>query len=289
MNRALSCITLIAAVGAACLEPTEEQGQSTTPTNASTPCGPDGLINDRPKGAYSYPGCASEDYVCPGLKTVYCALELIRQKHDACHTDADCVAATVANQCTGYGVCNPRPAVSKSGRGAFEAEAAQDLAKYCSSNGGCFEMPSCGPGEFEAVCRGGHCAMQPADSQPWDGGPKPFDAGPGGYSDAGVCIQEQCTCGKLQCPCGTACNLDSWCGYREAPSTCALDSDCGPPCLGWTCQSGRCIGADGGCTNDEQCGAGLICILGGGYCVGTGGDAGSHGSDAGPTGSFDAG
>ncbi|HVE87483.1 MAG TPA: hypothetical protein VND93_31715 [Myxococcales bacterium] len=113
----------------------------------------------------------------------------------------------------------------------------------------------------------------------------------GGYNDAGVCTQAQCACGaSAMCSCGTVCHVDSWCGWQESPTTCDLDGDCGPSCLGWTCQSHACVGADGGCTNDSQCDAGTICIIGGGYCVGAGGgdagepplDGGSPGPDGGP-------
>src|SRR5215469_15385346 len=72
---------------------------------------------------YEYQGCADEDYGCPRLKTVFCALETILSKYNECGGDDDCVEAALRAQRT----CAARrpPYLGSHRPGALLATAAQ--------------------------------------------------------------------------------------------------------------------------------------------------------------------
>lgn len=113
-----------------------------------------------PQQAYTYPGCANEDYNCPRLKTVYCALETLRAEHARCEQDSDCVAAAVAGRCTGYGECPPAM-VNAAGRADFQTKAAAEVERYCGASPICASIGSCAYPSFVPRCRQGSCFAEP--------------------------------------------------------------------------------------------------------------------------------
>lgn len=115
-----------------------------------------------PQQTYTYPGCANEDYGCPRMKTVYCALETLRAEHKACQQDSDCVAAGVDGRCTGYGECPP-PMVNVAGRADFAARAAAEVARYCGDSPMCASTGQCAYPAFVPRCQQGSCVAEPAD------------------------------------------------------------------------------------------------------------------------------
>lgn len=131
----------------------------------STPSQPACWPPIHPQAVYTYPGCANEDYTCPRLKTVYCALESLRAEHSACEQDSDCVAADLENRCTGYGECAPAM-VNAAGRADFEAKANTELARYCTTSPICVESGSCAFPSFVPRCQQGHCVAEPGSSGP---------------------------------------------------------------------------------------------------------------------------
>ena len=112
---------------------------------------------------YSYPGCERVGfYGCDGLLQVYCAAELIEDRHNACSTASDCASVTVPN-CAGVLECPPA-AVNTARRGAFEAELIAELEKYCAR--GCGAGGSCaysfaGP----VACLNGRCVAIAEDAR----------------------------------------------------------------------------------------------------------------------------
>jgi len=109
---------------------------------------------------YEYPGCADEDYGCPRLKTVFCALETILSKYNECGVDDDCVEAALNPKCTGAGECPPY-FVSRRSIQIFETEAQYEIDRYCPADGpGCGTSPSCAlTGALLPVCRMGRCSF----------------------------------------------------------------------------------------------------------------------------------
>jgi hypothetical protein len=112
-----------------------------------------------PQARYTYPGCADEDYNCPRLKTVFCALDSLRSEHSACEQDGDCVAATVNGRCTGYGTCPPAM-VNAASRADFETRAAAEVSRYCSESPICASSGSCAFPSFVPRCRQGRCVAE---------------------------------------------------------------------------------------------------------------------------------
>jgi hypothetical protein len=110
--------------------------------------------------AYEYPGCANEDYGCPRLKTVFCALQTILSKHNECRVDEDCIEAAIEPKCTGAGECPPY-FVSRQLIQVFEAEAQYEVDRYCPNDGPrCGASPSCAlTGALLPVCRMGRCSF----------------------------------------------------------------------------------------------------------------------------------
>lgn len=104
---------------------------------------------------YTYPGCPDEDDGCGGLAALDCALGAIRTKHAACTTDADCVAVTLENDCSGFSACSL--AVNRDAVAAFTTEAGKEVARYCARADKCVRMPACVP--VAPACQGGQCAM----------------------------------------------------------------------------------------------------------------------------------
>ncbi|HET9449264.1 MAG TPA: hypothetical protein VFO83_00185, partial [Aggregicoccus sp.] len=112
---ALMCCWLLACAGAG---PGDERGPG-GPASAESPADA-GPVDSQ--ASYTYPGCANEDYNCPRLKTAYCALEAIRQKHDgSCARVEDCTLAALENDCTGSSSCGGLP-IHVAGAAAFRAE-----------------------------------------------------------------------------------------------------------------------------------------------------------------------
>ncbi|WP_246356845.1 hypothetical protein [Pyxidicoccus fallax] len=129
----------------------------------SSPEWPACTLPPHPQQLYTYPGCANEDYHCPRLKTVYCALESLRAARAQCEQDSDCVAAEVDGRCAGYGECPPAM-VNRTGREDFEAKAAEELLRYCTTSPVCISSGSCGVPSFEPRCREGRCVAEPSDA-----------------------------------------------------------------------------------------------------------------------------
>ncbi len=118
------------------------------------------------QASYEYPGCANEDYGCPRLLTLYCALRRIEAAHaGGCTQDAECTRANIQNRCIGYGVCEAIP-VRADQRAAYESAAQAEVDRYCSDAAACRESPSCAssPDQFRAVCRGGRCVSERIDA-----------------------------------------------------------------------------------------------------------------------------
>ncbi len=128
----------------------------------STPDQPACSPPRHPQETYTYPGCANEDYGCPRMKTVYCALETLRSGHKACEQDSDCVAAPVDGRCTGYGQCPP-PMVNAAGSRDFQVKAAAEVARYCSDSPMCASIGQCAFPSFVPRCQQGSCVAEPAD------------------------------------------------------------------------------------------------------------------------------
>ncbi|MFP2905933.1 hypothetical protein ACLESD_12915 [Pyxidicoccus sp. 3LFB2] len=116
-----------------------------------------------PQEAYTYPGCANEDYGCPRLKTVYCALESLRTERAACAQDSDCVAAGVNGRCTGYGECPPAM-VNAAHRAEFQARAAEEVLRYCGESPMCASTGQCAYPSFVPRCKEGRCVAEPGDA-----------------------------------------------------------------------------------------------------------------------------
>ncbi len=116
-----------------------------------------------PQETYTYPGCANEDYHCPRLKTVFCALESLRTERDSCQQDSDCVAATVNGRCASYGQCPPAM-VNSAGRADFQTKANAELLRYCSESPICASIGQCAVPSFVPRCKQGHCVAEAADA-----------------------------------------------------------------------------------------------------------------------------
>ncbi|MFP2963853.1 hypothetical protein ACLEPN_40595 [Myxococcus sp. 1LA] len=116
-----------------------------------------------PQATYTYPGCANEDYNCPRLKTVYCALESLRTERDNCEQDSDCVAVTVNGRCTGYGECPPAM-VNAASSAEFATRAAEEVLRYCTESPICSSIGQCAFPSFVPRCRQGHCVAEPGDA-----------------------------------------------------------------------------------------------------------------------------
>ena len=111
---------------------------------------PDGRVS------YSYEGCDDAGfYGCPGLLQLYCAAEVIEDKHNACVTASDCTPVRL-NNCAAIFDCPPA-AVNTAQRAAFEAELAVELERYCS--GGCYTAGLCAYTYYSGgvECRNGRC------------------------------------------------------------------------------------------------------------------------------------
>ncbi len=123
----------------------------------------DGSPETHPQETYTNPGCANEDYTCPRLKTVFCALDSLRAEHDTCEQDSDCVAADVDGRCTGQGECPPYM-VNAAGRADFETKANSETLRYCTGSPVCTSSGSCGFPSFVARCKQGRCVAEPGDA-----------------------------------------------------------------------------------------------------------------------------
>lgn len=113
------------------------------------------------QASYEYPGCPNEDYYCPRLKTVYCALEEIRRAHAFCSAPSDCVEATFSGRCTGMGPCPP-PLVNAAERANYLAAVEAEVDRYC-WDAGCASAGSCGwqPNDHVVGCPSGTCTWLP--------------------------------------------------------------------------------------------------------------------------------
>ncbi|QSQ28509.1 hypothetical protein JY651_43225 [Pyxidicoccus parkwayensis] len=131
----------------------------------SSPDQPACSLPRHPQETYRYPGCANEDYGCPRLKTVLCALESIRAEYNTCQQDSDCVAATVNGRCSGYGQCPPA-AVNASGRSDFETRATAEVARYCTESPICGTSGSCAYPYFAVRCQQGRCVAEGSTTAP---------------------------------------------------------------------------------------------------------------------------
>ncbi|UYI14585.1 MULTISPECIES: hypothetical protein [Myxococcus] len=123
----------------------------------------EGTLPLHPQETYTYPGCANEDYNCPRLKTVHCALESLRTERDSCQQDSDCVAVSVNGRCTGYGECPPAM-VNTASRAEFATRAAEEVLRYCTESPICASTGQCAYPSFVPRCKQGHCVAEPGDA-----------------------------------------------------------------------------------------------------------------------------
>jgi hypothetical protein len=122
-------------------------------------------IPHHPQEVYDFPGCPNEDYHCPRLKTVYCAMNTLRAQHNTCEQDSDCVAANVINRCTAYGQCPPAM-VNRATRSDFETSVNMELQRYCGDSPICSESGSCAYPAFIPRCKQGRCEAEPVEAAP---------------------------------------------------------------------------------------------------------------------------
>jgi hypothetical protein len=113
--------------------------------------------------AYTYPGCDAATYHCPNNLTYYCALRTIQEKYRDCAVDQDCARAELLGDCQDFGGCSSDGVVAAAELGAFEAEAAVEVNRYCGGDaGGCYLSGLCAF-EYLPRCVGGRCTALPAD------------------------------------------------------------------------------------------------------------------------------
>lgn len=123
------------------------------------------------------PQCVGADAgsgtVCAGAPEQRCALELLRVAHADCTLDSECaLLAPFADNCLGYAVCDPAPAVREKVIADFVAAARERLAAHCATTS-CRESSSCVPTEFHPACVAGRCTsvLGPAPDAGTDAGP----------------------------------------------------------------------------------------------------------------------
>jgi hypothetical protein len=105
--------------------------------------------------SYQYGGCPKYAGDCPGEGTLACALKTIVTKYNACSKHEDCVAAAFEAKCSGAGACPPFY-VNRQLKGGFEAEAQQEIDKYCAT-ATCKGGAPCGIIQMEPYCANAHC------------------------------------------------------------------------------------------------------------------------------------
>ena len=112
------------------------------------------------QSAYSYPGCASGELVCPQDVTLLCAVYDLQSRYSACQVDADCTLVTLPTSCYAAGDC-PAIAVSVEDAAAFEQEATAELNAYCDS-AQCEGPTDCSldPEAVRAACVEGVCVSE---------------------------------------------------------------------------------------------------------------------------------
>lgn len=132
---------------------------SVAPDRESTPDAGSNDAGADSQTRYSYPGCedAGTAY-CAKDKVMYCMLQKVRSKYDACSTDEDCVLAAGPSDCIQFWSCAP-DAVSDAGRAAYLSEVSAEIANYC-ADPGCIEFGDCAPmGTPVPRCLTGHCRV----------------------------------------------------------------------------------------------------------------------------------
>lgn len=119
------------------------------------------------QSAYTFPGCADEDYGCPRLGTMHCAFQSILAAHlDAgaagCSQDADCAVAAPPQRCSSVGMC-PAPALNRQQVAAFLADVAAEEDCYCAGDNPCGQSGQCMAvlaGSLGAQCCQGTCVLR---------------------------------------------------------------------------------------------------------------------------------
>jgi hypothetical protein len=123
--------------------------------------GQDGTDAGTGQERYTFEGCEERTTYCPRDFTFLCAMKAIEQEHArGCTTDTDCVLVTPPNNCAGYGVCEPRPAVLALQQADYAARVATEIQRYC-EDAPCTVSGSCAPMSFRAACSEGRCVASP--------------------------------------------------------------------------------------------------------------------------------
>lgn len=125
------------------------------------------------QAAYTYPGCANQDSICPRNGTLACAYSALLAAHsadggDQCATDDDCVVAIAAQGCSGVGRC-PAATLNRTAAPAFVAAVDAEQTCYCAGSNVCTSAGACTAalaGAYGAACCGGTCRLRtaPADA-----------------------------------------------------------------------------------------------------------------------------
>ena len=104
---------------------------------------------------YEYGTCPKDRDDCPRERTLACALGAVASKYNPCSKHEDCVAAAFEAKCSGAGACPPFY-VNRQLQGGFEAEAQQEIDKYCAT-ATCKGGAPCGIIQMEPYCANAHC------------------------------------------------------------------------------------------------------------------------------------